>query len=288
MATFSDLPPEMISNSNVFAFVRDDIDQRNVCLISRTCRDLMAPILWESFGCSFSDYSTRAFEVLVDPKSNILPNIRTFTLLRSRDNALLTALPRDRLDEFVSDVKLDRNTFRILVQSQRKLKTVDVLLAESLTGSSSMAKYLINLQETIAFVHVTPETAAGSFQMYHPLIHEAPKLNRLLISYRYEDSSDTVSSNYVDIDRIFLARSDGKPPDYKLKELKLDKLNLGNHYANIFGHIDAMMLTSLELKNCFDIQPLIKSLCHSYGACTPALRHLEIYVPHDTTENSQV
>jgi hypothetical protein len=101
---------------------------------------------------------------------------------------------------------------------------------------------------------------------------------------RYEDRSDTAPSNYVDVGRISLARSDGKPPNYKLDELMLEKLNLGNHYANIFGHIDPMMLVSLELKECSDIQPLIRSLGGAFKAGAPALHRLEIDIPYDTAE----
>jgi hypothetical protein len=144
----------------------------------------MAPILWEWFGCSFTNYYTRAYEVLIDPRSNAMANLRSFTLRKSKDSdPFLTALPRDRLDKFVSNVKLDRNTFRTVVQTYRYLRMVDVLLLESFTRSSSMAPYLTQVKEIVAFVHVNPDMASGSFNFYHTLTHDVPSSVDSLLAF---------------------------------------------------------------------------------------------------------
>ncbi|KAI8943390.1 hypothetical protein NX059_001402 [Plenodomus lindquistii] len=47
MAELHDLPPELMRN--VFAFVRQKKDLRNVCLVNWAFHKLAAPFLWESF-----------------------------------------------------------------------------------------------------------------------------------------------------------------------------------------------------------------------------------------------
>jgi hypothetical protein len=129
MARFTDLPPEMVSN--VFAFVQQTGDQKRACLVNRSFRDLVAPILWEVWGSSLLTDDPHKLGMLVSHNSNVLANVKAFTLLRGPDGdkrinaqqqslmTFVTALPRDKLVKFASNVELDKCTFRLVAQTQR-------------------------------------------------------------------------------------------------------------------------------------------------------------------------
>ena len=94
----------------------------------------MAPILWMCLVSSLITHDSDSFDILVDPKSNIMANMKILMLQRlgnaiylessqqRRLTRLLTALPRDSLKTFFSNVKLDRSMLRLIIQIQRKLE----------------------------------------------------------------------------------------------------------------------------------------------------------------------
>jgi hypothetical protein len=61
--------------------IRQTRDRKSVCLVSRTFRDLMAPILWERFESNLLTDDPQLFEALVGHHSNILANVKEFELL---------------------------------------------------------------------------------------------------------------------------------------------------------------------------------------------------------------
>jgi hypothetical protein len=126
----------------------------------------MAPILWQRFESNLLTDDPQLFEALVSPKSNILNNVKVFGLLRDLEVdeefskaqqqsliTFLTALPRDKLTEFTMAFDLDQTIFRVIVQTQRKLKEVNILLSESLSELSLMdlAPYLADITHAHVF-----------------------------------------------------------------------------------------------------------------------------------------
>jgi hypothetical protein len=88
LVCFADLPPELVTN--VFAFVcridcaqprrkltrrlqvRLKAHQRNVSLVSRAWKDIMYPLMWETFSNDMCSTSTKTLETLLHPDSGIL------------------------------------------------------------------------------------------------------------------------------------------------------------------------------------------------------------------------
>jgi hypothetical protein len=104
-----------------------------VCLVSRTWRDLVRPIMWSELETDLVPSPTRTMSALLHPQSGITPYIRELDVLDPADveegqdrlRLLLAALPRDKLSRFRSDPKLLTTTFQLLLQSQRKLEDID-------------------------------------------------------------------------------------------------------------------------------------------------------------------
>ncbi|KAI4638152.1 hypothetical protein J4E93_010462 [Alternaria ventricosa] len=131
-ATFADLPPEMVGN--VFAFIRSKSHQSSVCLVSRTWRDQIRPIMWEKIETDFRDASAPSLATLLHPQSGITGHIRELDICESakttdgdyRAILVITAIPRDRLRRFESTCKVSALTFQVLLQSQRRIEDIDI------------------------------------------------------------------------------------------------------------------------------------------------------------------
>jgi hypothetical protein len=117
LVCFADLPPELVTN--VFAFVcridcaqprrkltrrlqvRLKAHQRNVSLVSRAWKDIMYPLMWETFSNDMCSTSTKTLETLLHPDSGILRHVKELDLEFAVDattennlRLLITALPR--------------------------------------------------------------------------------------------------------------------------------------------------------------------------------------------------
>jgi hypothetical protein len=125
------------------------------------------------------------------------------------------------------------------------------------------------------FVNSNPEKTASSFKIYEPLLRQTQQLHTLSIKSQYGDG-------YPDVGHFTLARHDGDLT--KLRDLRFDGLCFADHYAKTFRHIDPMVLTSIWLLQCFDVQPLLRSLARFSKNARPTLIYLEIELPDDTVE----
>lgn len=101
MASFSTLPSELVTNA--FAFVRKSRDSligsadtlqvrsrrdlNNLSLVNRTFQELVAPIQWSKIS-KFLVQPRCTFDALINPRSNILANVKHLVLEDTRDKTL--------------------------------------------------------------------------------------------------------------------------------------------------------------------------------------------------------
>jgi hypothetical protein len=119
--------------------IRGKPDQKNVCLVSRACCDLQAPMLWNTLEADFQTHNETRFDALVNPKSHIIANITHLKLKAiPGENAItanqrgallvfLAALPSNKLRGFESSVGVDRMTFLSILQLQQRLEEPSIL-----------------------------------------------------------------------------------------------------------------------------------------------------------------
>lgn len=133
--------------------IRRKSDQKNVCLVSRACCNLQAPMLWNSIEAEFQTHSDTQFDALVKPKSHIIANVTHLGVKRvPGENAitptqrgallvLLVALPQDKLRSFESSASVDRMTFLSILQLQERLEVLDFGLTETVGNLELVAPH---------------------------------------------------------------------------------------------------------------------------------------------------
>ncbi|KAI4645487.1 uncharacterized protein J4E78_009399 [Alternaria triticimaculans] len=304
-ATFSDLPTELIVN--VFAFIRQKKDQGIVCLVSRSWRELMAPILWEKLEFNLGDHQGsspgRSLTTLLDPNSGILPHVRNLCFAdftdedaENRLESLILALPRDKLRIFQAYGDMQHEVFLQLLRSQTKLEK---------------------------FYAVTPFTCLGSTSDYHYASREyrawvaslTPELKEisLLLEREEEDEEEEVEKNhrnlqsfidlYPSLERLNLS-ADCDPP-ISLQELlslspesrlfsnltsiKMEAMSLVPDALYQFSHnFDVTSLEKLHLKDCSSMSLFFDSLSESYIETPGKLRELCIRLDNGVEDEVQV
>jgi hypothetical protein len=78
-------------------------DLKNVCLVSRTWRDIARPFLWETFKTDLRPTTTKQMDVLLAASSGILPHVRDFTIT----DCVFDPVAEDRLQSFFSALPAD-------------------------------------------------------------------------------------------------------------------------------------------------------------------------------------
>jgi hypothetical protein len=140
-----------------------------------------------------------------------------------------------------------------------------------------VAPYLTRITHSHVYVASDPEETASSFQMYAPLIYQVPQMYSLGITTQYGEG-------FSDVSRLSLARHKGDSTQYKLRELYFTRLKIADQHANLFGNLDPMVLTVIELIDCVDTQPLLNSLAKSFTDNCPALYRFVLELPVNTVE----
>jgi hypothetical protein len=124
--------PALLQNMLTGFQVRMKEDMGAVCLICRPWKDCVAPIMWRELKTDLVPSDTRFIVVLIHPQSDIMPHIRQLDIcIQTNDpdtvdrlSLVIGALPRDKLQTFSADDHIDTLTFQLLLQSQRKLKSI--------------------------------------------------------------------------------------------------------------------------------------------------------------------
>jgi hypothetical protein len=137
------LPTEL--KDNIFAFIRTKADKRTVCLVNKEWNALMAPSLWEILESTFEPSPARSLDVLLQPKSGILPHVIQIYVrrgisggrtgwhesLEATSTSLIDAIPKNSLLAFKSFATLPALVLVRLLESQQRLETLDTKWSSS-------------------------------------------------------------------------------------------------------------------------------------------------------------
>ncbi|KAI4908040.1 uncharacterized protein J4E92_010986 [Alternaria infectoria] len=304
-ATFSDLPTELVVN--VFAFIRQKKDQGVVCLVSRSWRELMAPILWEKLELSLGDHQGsspgRSLTTLLDPNSGILPHVRNLCFedftdedSNNRLESLILALPRDKLRIFQAyGGDMQHEVFLQLLRSQTKLEKI-YAVTPSLCLGSTRATHIVSQESRARVASLTPELEEIT------LILECTREDKVDDVYRDLQSFIDL---YLSLERLELSGEHEDPislqgllwlsPESRLfsnlTSIKMEAMSLVPDASYQFSHnFDVARLEKLHLKDCSSMSLFFESLSESYIETPGKLRELCIDLPgpdpyHDDGEH---
>jgi hypothetical protein len=220
--------------------VRNNKDKKRICLANRIFRDLMVVRLWQHVTTDLCPTATKSFDALIHPNSNIVRNLKYFTLTNSNESLdfandqremfilLMLALLRDKLVRFESFVRFDSNAFKILVQAQRQLEDIDVLLGNAVQDTTSLVPYLTAVNDITVWIDRDAARAASTFQNYESLLQHTPQLASMAIVASRTDDPQMPGYD-ADISLIKFLQVNNKIGRLDLRDLELVDLLLGSH-----------------------------------------------------------
>jgi hypothetical protein len=115
-------------------------------MLSKACRDIMAPMMWEKFSTNLQPPTTKTLTTLIQPTSGILSYIHHLDVLNTLSlpdgedylSLLISALPRDSLRAFASDVPIRLALVQVLLSCHRKLLGLHIDIAYKLEPKDSI------------------------------------------------------------------------------------------------------------------------------------------------------
>lgn len=243
----------------------------------------MAANLWKHFSTDLRCDDADLCDVLVHPKSNILPNIKHFSLEMSAENFNFTeiqrmrftlfmmALPKNKLAEFVSEVRFDSTMFRVLIQFQQQLRSIAITFGESFSKPPVLSSYLIAVEDISIRLYGEDEQSAMIFKRYEPLLLQTPNLRSLQIRPSIPEKKRFPNVGSIE----FPVVGDGSDR-LRLKYLDLSSLILGDHHVRISNHISFETLVSLKLDRCALIPPFLDELIRTFTKGHSFLENLHV------------
>jgi hypothetical protein len=247
-----------------------------VCLVCRPWKDCMAPIMWREHKTDLAPSDTRSIVVLIHPQSGIMPHIRQLDICIQTNNPdavdrlrlAIGALPRDKLHTFSADDHIDTLTFQLLLQSQRKFKSICIKiefttlgrLQESHLLSPDFRTWMISLtSETVAMaLHMESDGEQGkqTCKTLCSMMQDYPNLEELdLVSYSHKYSLNTV-----------LSHTTGASLFANLAYLSLWGVNVASGGSDGFcRNLDLAMLQDLRMIGCDYLKPFFEGLSRFYA-----------------------
>jgi hypothetical protein len=237
------------------------------------------------------------FDALVHPNSNIIRNLKYFTLTKSNESLdfakdqrdmyilLMLALPRDKVVRFESFVRFDSNAFKILVQAQRQLEDIDVPLGNAVQDTTSLVPYLTAVNDITVWIDRDAARAASTFQNYESLLQHTLRLASMAIVASRADGPQMPGYD-ADISLIEFPQVNNKIGRLDLRDLELVDLLLGSHYVRITDYINLDTLSSLHLFDCLDLEPIIHGLTDIFSTNSSSLKYLSICLPDELSAST--
>ncbi|KAG9194997.1 hypothetical protein G6011_00117 [Alternaria panax] len=291
-ATFSDLPTEM--KANVFGYLRQNHDKRAVCLVSRTWKDIMAPMLWEVFKLRAASSLPGDLAYLLSPSNGVLAHVRTLSIhtdpgcinvfdtfpdFRIAVQLIIGALPRNCLSNVRFEFSIGMPILLGLLQSQQALETLQLRKLFPTEGSaidSRLATHDSWITPTLRNIRrlqiLGNKEDNNTYANSAYLLKNTPKL-KVLVLHGFSTSHSLHDSYGND--------AFGGPGQavqaLRLNYLKLQALSLRTYPASLFTSIDVSVLRGLCIVQCRKIGAFLTALVAGVSR-VPDLRRLKILV----------
>ncbi|CAN9268568.1 unnamed protein product [Alternaria alternata] len=284
-ATFSDLPPEMVSN--VFTFVRQKADQGAICLVSRAWRDQMAPMMWEVFEADLGAASARSMATLLHPRSGILIHVRDLAIDgtkkgEDRLKLVVAAIPRDRVRSFWTRIDMEPLTLHLLLLSQRKIEDLIAFKWYESPGYDfekeleSMGPLLPELSSVQLEIETNMGLKERVSNALKSISHYCPKITALWLSNIFIPASEGLG---VSLSALFSHPKEA-PLFPNLTELRLFRLNIAMPgEPTLCKNFNMSQLRSLQIRDCDYLIPFLEGLSSFFIDNTGELDELMIALP---------
>jgi hypothetical protein len=277
MATFSILSTEM--KAHIFSFIRLELDQATVCLVSHEWREIMAPLLWESLTFEYQSISTAKFITLIRPDSGIIRHVRRIFIdydpeslddsipqhIQAAIELIINTLPKNTLRSFRSRVALAPRFLLNLLRNQQKMTGLEVPTDDPnenvsidsgiVTHGAWISTALCELKRLSVYI------GSGDYTYQHSayMIRNAPKLIDLCIDsdgdeqapIRGEQSCDAFGGPYAD---------DVAVQPLQLTRFRLQWISLSLSHGRLLKYVNFPGLRSLALICCHGIGPFLMAI----------------------------
>ncbi|CAI9631116.1 unnamed protein product [Alternaria burnsii] len=287
-ATFSDLPTEM--KATIFGYLQRNDHKKSACLVSRSWRNMMAPILWEHLTLRVATTLPGELACLLNPNDGVLAHVRSIDIRPGLDGLekfelnsefgiafrlIFGALQKNCLSTLRFYIDISMTTLLSVLQSQQALETLWFATLPSYKDPSS------NLFLTAHSSWLTP--TLRNIKNLRIAIddedHNANENSAYLLK-------NTPKLNYLSLDgfNIFLHDLYGNDafgePGATTQSLQLDLLRLGwldlkTYPASLFTVIDFSVLRALSIVDCYNIGAFLTALVPG-ASQVPALKKLGI------------
>lgn len=272
--TLQGFPTEILDN--IFIFIRAEVDQRSVSLVSHRWCDVMTPHMFRYFTTDMCPTSDKEMAALIHPDSRILRHIRNLTVEEESEfseedlDLLLAALPRDQLRSFTHEGRkqLSTHTLQLLLQCHRTLNFLCATGVPSIAELKHSSAIIPHLASVRTFsVTVPRETVEGDaielyFRNAHHIIQNMPEI----FSLRFRcGAGNTGSRRRINIAPLF---AQGASPLRlsRLKHLSLRSVQMVPNYHALLGSLEILRLKTLYLNNCVNVQSLLDTMTSAFEA----------------------
>lgn len=189
----------MFLNTNHLAQVRTKDNLRSMCLVSRAWKEILAPRTWEIISSNMQSTPTKTLEALFHPRSGILPHVRRLRIRSDLDpvhgehnlRLLISALPRNALRSFESDVMITQSTLQHLLQSHKSLRILETA-HEHFDDSDSIADSRPNEHMLWMMPYLSSLTALSFFARSSP-----ERFDNVENDFRFLVSSVAMRNNWI-------------------------------------------------------------------------------------------
>jgi hypothetical protein len=274
-------------------------DLCSMCLVSRCWKNSVAPRLWETFKSDLRPTSKKTFGTLLHPQSGILPHIRALYTPHDLDQIhgeynlrlLISAIPRDALRNFTSDLQISQTTLQPLLQSHRKLEALLTLLESfsmpQISGNGSSDQHMVWMKPLLSCVA----------SLYFGAMSSLKNAERVRSDFRFLTSSNTVleklqligwdednGTDYLDLGQLV--------PDLKelitlskLTLLRFHGVDLSASPKLLLGDSKPVALQKLMIDRCASIEPFLDALNDSLSSSSGQLSVVSIILENHTPDS---
>ncbi|CAN9370735.1 unnamed protein product [Alternaria sp. RS040] len=291
-ATFSDLPTEI--KATVFGYLRRNDHKKSACLVSRSWRDIMAPILWKHLTLRVATTLAGELAFLLNPNNGILAHVRSIDIRAGRDGTtelvmdselgvafqfIFGALQKNCLSTLEFDIHISMTILLRVLQSQQALKT---LRLRSLTsdaspnsnfGLSTHTSWVTPTLRNIKKLRIPIDDRKHSaYESSAYLLKNTPNLKELsLVGLRTKSTLHDLHGNDA------FGGPGAATQTLQLKYFQLCWLNLKTYPASSFTVIDFSVLRELYVVYCREFGGFMTALVPG-ASKVPLLEKLEIIV----------
>ena len=238
----------------------------------------MRPLLWEKLEIMLGTASPSSLATLVHPRSGITGHIRELDVLDTDKSAeiedrlrlVIGAIPPDRLRDFECSFEITTLTLQLLLQSQRKIETLEVCTPFTTAGRPDpygldfdehyawMTSSLSDIKSMALYITQRSVSNRRASESVKSVYEKHPRMKDLLLHSLSPTKNRAISL------RGILRHAQELPLFSNLTRLRLVNLRLGKEGQPILKSLNLDKLEVLQLQRCQSIVPFVDAVTSYY------------------------